>query len=396
MNVQCNVFCQKMEKMDVDMKTLEPGLWGNLPKELLLLVFSHLSASGISQLRLLSKDWKRNVDTDSEFSRLLNETVYPRMFGLIAGPVCIGVGRLWAGGLFDGKSDRWHSFEIFVGDVSHTMVAADGGLICCVSERAMRPLSIVVSNPLIGKHVELPFLLGMEGARPTTQPVMVQLIMDSQKQHYKVFVAGYMKQGRRDPFAQVYDSKVKEWTIVGLGQQSWDRIHGCERLGETYYCNTPWGPCVYDFKEGRLQDFGASNIVEGPLVLTFAVWKNRLFVFQEQECAGAANLASDYCISEYQFQKNANVWVKVETHECIFVNDYLLRDYKLLIHACNGFLILLTEISPAWHDDLPTDGGRWLYDLSTHEWRNLPAFRRVNYENSQVELMCKLRWDAMP
>lgn len=88
---------------------MDPDLWGNLPTDLLQLVFSRLPVAGICQLRLLSKTWKRAVDTmDSDFSRLLVKTTYPSMFGVIGskseGEFC--------GLVVDVKAGRRHALEI--------------------------------------------------------------------------------------------------------------------------------------------------------------------------------------------------------------------------------------------------------------------------------------------
>jgi hypothetical protein len=43
-------------------ESMDPGLWGNLPTELLQLVFSRLGGAEICRLRILSKKWKRDID----------------------------------------------------------------------------------------------------------------------------------------------------------------------------------------------------------------------------------------------------------------------------------------------------------------------------------------------
>jgi len=64
---------------------LEPSLWGTLPKELLHLVFVHLSIAGIGQLRILSKEWKWNIDNKhSEFNRVLDATTHLKKFAMMS------------------------------------------------------------------------------------------------------------------------------------------------------------------------------------------------------------------------------------------------------------------------------------------------------------------------
>lgn len=115
-----------------------------------------------------------------------------------------------------------------------------------------------------------------------------------------------------------------------------------------------------------------------------------------QRASGPANLvpANDsdsppkYGISEYHREKHAQAWVKVETHKCSPFNDYSEEGYPFQIHACNGFLMVLAE-------DYETQT-EWLYDLCAHEWRKLPDLQGDHDDNGQVDLMCELRWDAIP
>lgn len=186
-------------------------------------------------------------------------------------------------------------------------------------------------------------------------------------------------------------SKTKGWTIAGSGQRSWDPIAGCEYewvCGDDCYTGgrnfTPW---VYDFEKGRLQDFGPPSIVvQG----TFEVLKNHLFVLHEQKRSGPANLvpgndsglSPNYGITEYHLQRNAQGWVKLETHDCSPSNDFS----RSFVMACDRYLLVMSDISGI--------GIKWFYDLSTREWRKLPELNYHVY--GRVDLMCEPRWDALP
>lgn len=60
-------------------------LWSNLPKELLSRAFLRLPISRIYNLRVLSHEWKKEVDNkESELNRLRAEVPYPTKIGHIA------------------------------------------------------------------------------------------------------------------------------------------------------------------------------------------------------------------------------------------------------------------------------------------------------------------------
>jgi len=196
---------------------LDPDVWGTLPTDLLLLVFSRLPVVDICKLRVLSKTWKQIIDSaGSNFSRLLENTTYSNMFGIIS----LKSESQFSGMVVDVKASQQRAYALKVNPSENymtTMGAADGGLVCFVSRGSMSPWVIVVMNPLTGKKIELPGLLSIDGhVVPNVLPLMVQLTMDRQTWQYKVMVVGYMDGATgKHLFAQVYDSKNKAWIVVG-------------------------------------------------------------------------------------------------------------------------------------------------------------------------------------
>lgn len=386
---------------------LNPALWGTLPKELLHFVFQRLPAAQISEIRLLSKAWNSSIDSgDSYFRRLLEETVYPHMFGLVSKD-----SDDWCVRVFDAKADRWHIQEIVPSDdYAITVGAADGGLVCFVSESTENPLAVVVMNPLTGKKTQLPPLVSIYNVLPTIQPSMVQLTMDRQTNQYQVLVVGYIQSGNRGLFAQVYDSQSKQWSVVGSGEQSWDRILGCEYAWEDdseYYSGRRLGPCLYDFAEGQLHRYNGADIAQGRGVKSFALLKDRLFVLHRKKRAGPSRLGQGriprkYYISEYHLRGTA--WVKVETHGCDPFDDYPEEDHHLSLYACNGFLMVIGQagdllFEPVFFPEVTHDKYEhvWLYSLSTHKWhRELPKVPGLHDDVGPLSLMCELRWSAIP
>lgn len=375
------------------MEILEPTIWASLPKDLLHLVLAHLDVPGISQLRQLSKHWKREVDTiRSEFSSALESTAYPNMFGLISwkdpGDFCCRV--------FDVKLNRVYGFDIHVADdYCITPGATDGGLLCFVSEQTQKPLRVFVVNPLTKQTKELPPLPDMRGneRQCTVQPTMVNLSVDRETKAYRVFVVGYMESGERGLFAKIYDSNTTQWISVEPGLQSFDRVLGVEYDWEEdheYYSGERQGPIVYQFAEHRLQHYGADDIAQGPLVKSYALLSDHLFVLHCEACPGPASSSHQihFVISEYHLPKNATVWVKVETHGSCPFDHWLERTdhYNVSIHASNGYL-LIGKVDEKYEYE-------WLYDLSAFKWQRLPVVQHC--EHGPLDVMCELSWNTIP
>lgn len=238
---------------------------------------------------------------------------------------------------------------------------------------------------------------------PTIQPSMLQT------NQYKVLVVGYRQTGNRGLFAQVYDSQSKQWSVVGSGEQSWGRIFGYEyhwMEDDVYYTGERQGPCVYDFAQGQLHRFNGNDIAQGRRVKSYALLKDRPFVLHRKPRPGSSNLFAEgeevtlprYYVSEYELQRN--VWVKVETRSCEPFDDYPVKDHHLLLHACNGFLMVIGQAGDmvfgnpeVAHDKYEC---AWLYNLSTFRRHELPKVPGACDDVGPLGLMCELSWSAVP
>lgn len=128
--------------------------------------------------------------------------VYRRMFGFVVwkGPD----DKQISGRVLDVKAQRWHlglGFDLVKDRDRHCplviIVAADGGLVCVVSESSSNNLRFKVMNPLTKKKVTLPCLCQIDGGKLSWYSMMVQLTVDRETQQYKVFAAGYLSRERR-------------------------------------------------------------------------------------------------------------------------------------------------------------------------------------------------------
>lgn len=175
---------------------LNPRLWSTLPSKLVIRIFAHLSLPKMKLLRLLSKNWKRRIDSEDSFLRnyYRDNTDFRQVwdeactskFALICPeqimddgvPRWYRQGKFWVNA-FDLRTNKWYS-ALYKADPSWhnlTVCACDGGLICFmykVEDEMMgimrqfiyRPtrgtrqdiVRFVVWNPATGDEVEVPLL----------------------------------------------------------------------------------------------------------------------------------------------------------------------------------------------------------------------------------------------
>jgi len=209
----CEVQVDFEDTLKVLAMALEPRLWGTLSKELLHLVFVHFPAIRISQLRVLSKEWKRNIDCkDLEFNQLFSATTHFKMFVVMSWTLdSVFVS------LYDVEVNKCHFFENGM-DYYPLLIPsiADGGLVCCPWQlrNTKWHLEIVVVNTLNQKKMKFPPLFNMGAGKSNVRVEMVQFTMDKNTKEYKVHVVGDMKASGNDRlFTQVYDSHTKAWSI---------------------------------------------------------------------------------------------------------------------------------------------------------------------------------------
>jgi len=196
-----------MYRLRIPIIALEPSLWGTLSNELLHLVFALLPIVRIGQLRVLSKEWKKDIDCkDSKFNQaVFDVTVHHNIFALLPR---INFGRISDfGNIYNIQVDKWHSYKVSTvlsldgvdgGYKASTVLSldgADGGLVCCVSQWLWLGNNLhfcIVMNPLMNQQrMQLPPLLSMKAEKSNTLLTLlkiVKLIVDKKTKEYQVFV----------------------------------------------------------------------------------------------------------------------------------------------------------------------------------------------------------------
>lgn len=384
----CGHFCSKHEEL------LNPSVWGNLPRELLPLIFARLPLRGVGRLRSISKEWRRSVDSiESDFSQALR-AVNHTMLALIS-PMVDALGDFQVR-IYDVKTNNWHCYEMHATLVdSITMGAADGGLVCFVSVVLDGPLSIVVINPftLSWRNLPSPPHLG------EVQPTMVHLSVDADTGKYKVMVAGFKDDGVGGVEIEVYDSETDLWIKPEPSERLCGYAYDWEvNLADNWFEEILMGPCVCS--DGQLENIwytAVESVWERPNVESYVLMKDRLFVLLKESrrsdpvCFTLLSF-SVYCISE--FEHNGTTWTKVANHMCDPFELCPKQDYKLSLHAACGFLMVFADIGtdpPFYHES------GWLYNLSTRTWSDLPTLpQEYNFHADSCDTMCEIKWSAVP
>jgi hypothetical protein len=161
-------------------EVVDPWVWGNLPRELVELVFAKLPLPRIIELRKCSKGMPRMICKTSDFRGACSES-HPVLFGLLgwdAHHESLGTR------LLDVKSKEWLFVELagLPGAVSTTrcepahycrwidsmpdddwnhvymnsMFACDGGLVCFVPSKHLASYPVLVCNPFQDQCLENP------------------------------------------------------------------------------------------------------------------------------------------------------------------------------------------------------------------------------------------------
>jgi len=339
---------------------LEPSLWGTLPMELLHLVFVNLSVVKIGQLRVLSKEWKWNIDyKHSEFNRVFDATTHLKKFATMSWNYPSQ--GSWT--LYDMQTDKCHVLDNTAFNLSHS-VSADGGLFCSSQWTThVSHFQIVVRNPLTKKKKKLPPLLDMGSGNYNVYTQIMKFTMDRKTKEYKVYFVGNFVEidGNSLTTAQVYDSHVNAWSVVESREVC--IIGGYSKL--------------YNCVDGNLQQLYLEDMGPG-FYKGFALINDHLFVLHRE------NILQKYCIFEYHLPKKATAWVKLRVHDCDpSICKHLKEDYKISLLACNGFLLLYSSRST-------TVSRVCLYNLLTCVWHNLI------FLVTQIQMLLEINWSALP
>lgn len=374
---------------------MSPTIWSALPKDLLQRVFARLPLADIIRLQCLSKEWNQNLASATSAFKVVCADANPKLFAIISGFCFTGKFDVK---VYDMKSNTWHATMIDTGytEPFNTMNACDGGLVCflCTSAKSHVRLPIIVCNPLTRSMRALP-LHTHKG-----QPRMLQLVMDRNTKFYKVIVVvDDINNGNLT--AELFHSETGVWTSANLPEPR--LFFGYQHIWEGYedrdseYVPTALSPCVYDCAEREFLELQvAENWLEDAVMKSYALVHDHLFVLQKTdhrevdvEGGGTILAGPEYFISEFQGRKVAPHWIKINDHRCSNLGYPASSTYYWpSVYACGGFLLVVTHNIGSTY----LNGLERLYDLSTGTWHALPALQEI----CSVDLMCELRWDAVP
>lgn len=379
---------------------MDPEIWKTLPSHLLHLVLAQLPVPDIKGLPILSKEWKRIVDMPwSEFRQVFEAEAPSSRFAVI----CPGdKDGKFSVNSFDLRTCRWHAFTYMapLGRSEVTICACDGGLVCfLLKTRERRPqvwppeVRISVWNPLTGDECLLP---GFDSFSPRGA---VKLTVDRESKSFKVVLVSIVRRRIRGDnetqtyqVAHVYDSVTRDWEKLILSNRLLNS-HCCAGPAERerppnslagWASPNPMqgilgGVCTYDLAEGKLKNnlhkfnqrggqsvLRSSTFAEGHLFVLFSVRDPPL-----------------YGIGQYRYNGE---YTKVKNYRCPPLDKFPQLGSSMKLDACKGFVIVSAHLQQC----------RWLFDLSTGRWRDLPALAE-DMTKSHVEfVMCELQWTVVP
>lgn len=332
---------------------LDPRLWSKLPEKLVERVVASLPLPSFFRSRLVCKRWYSLLFSDSFLELCANVRPARPWFLLFRRGV-------WSEAfVFDAVGKAWFRLDLSFLPPRFTVVAAAGGLLCCISE-ARGCKTVLICNPLTRVCVQLPSAL-KERFVPT-----VGLVVEPNTKAYRVVVSG---DDLISPFAvknlttEMYDSRLQQWRMTA----PLPRLCNLES-GKTTYANgffycmnySPFSVLAYDTEQGIWSKIQAPmrrflrmpNLVEcrGRLVLVAAVEKNKLNVPKS--------------IRIWGLQHSRTSWVELERMPQGLYEEFMnVSGHKAFHCIGHGNLILIT---------LPDCPDMLLYDFYEKVWRWAP------------------------
>ncbi|MCO5577756.1 hypothetical protein L7F22_031588 [Adiantum nelumboides] len=332
---------------------LDPRIWSQLPEKLVERVVASLPLPSFFRSRLVCKRWYSLLFSDS-FLELCTKVRPARPWFLLFRR------GVWSEAfVFDAVGRAWFRLDLSFLPPRFSVVAAAGGLLCCISE-ARGCKTVLICNPLTRACVQLPSAL-KERFVPT-----MGLVVDPLTKAYRAIVAG---DDLISPFAvknlttEVYDSRLQQWRMTA----PLPRLCNLES-GKTTYANgffycmnySPFSVLAYDAEQGVWSKIQAPmrrflrtpNLVEcrGRLVLVAAVEKNKLNVPKS--------------IRIWGLQHSRTNWVELERMPQGLYEEFMrISGQKAFYCIGHGNLILIT---------LPDCPEMLLYDFYEKVWRWAP------------------------
>lgn len=310
----------------------------------------------------------------------------PKSFALLAQCGCSGSFNV---NMFDTASNSWHMFEISskydpkFGEIKvEVLSASDGGLVCFLSKALSKskktPWLVSVCNPLTRVWKQLPPLYGI-----VQQCIMVQLIMDQERKHYRVFVVGHSKDPEVGNLVNVYHSETGQWTKAD-GSSSGEVVYSYPYKSKSYSFKP--APYSYNFADGLVHEIVFN--IPGNSGLDEVLVKDHLFCVKDKEPGAAL-----HCIAEYQAVNCGTSWTPLKEYPLnrLPSNLHIPPEHLLCftsISVCKDFL-LLCAISEECEF-------LFIYEFSREEWREIPMMHGDDDLFVDQMHMCELRFNSVP
>jgi hypothetical protein len=362
---------------------VNPGVWRDLPQELMERVFGKLSLSTILQFRKSCLDWSGLIQS-SNIKEACSEG-HPKIFGLVVYHLLTRP-YIW---IHEIESEEWLRFETmpsYYGMVDDTgpfkefLYSCDGGLVCMVPLRYSTSSPVLVYNPLTGTWKALPLLV-----QDFEEIVLSQLVMEGDQSSYKVILVIAVEAACA---AHVYNSEAGVWSVMDSGvvygvDDTWSFGHGY--------------PYVFDCSTKELVDLTfCTPLARLDGVFAYSVARDRVFVLHESD-------DSMYLVSEYTWDSSISDLRELDVSESpvrVWPDPYRTR-----LLACPGVVLLFADNRE--ERDADNCEGRdedhhqliGRYDLSARQWdipTQVPSGCNISYEDLQSSFLCELRLNVSP
>ncbi|KAJ7555825.1 hypothetical protein O6H91_05G056400 [Diphasiastrum complanatum] len=187
---------------------MDPGIWSNLPEELMDRVLAALPLLAFLQLRSVCKQWCSLIHS-SHFCQL-------RQHSGVSHKPCflfhVSVGSTGHLLIYDPALGKWgkQTLSFLPPGISASLVSVSGGLLCFKASKS-DSACYLVCNPITKAYKELPPPLRYRST--FRSPSLQIMLVDEASNSHKIILAGYST--GRDSATEVYDSLTNSWRLVG-------------------------------------------------------------------------------------------------------------------------------------------------------------------------------------
>jgi hypothetical protein len=368
----CTHACEHHEEL------VNPGVWGNLPQELMERVFGKLPLPPILQFRESCLDWSGLVQS-SNIKEACSEG-HPKLFGLVVHhPPTMPY--IW---IHEIESEEWLRFELVLpsaydaGAYTEFLYSCDGGLACMVPLRRSNSSPVLVYNPLTGAWKALPLLV-----QDFEKIFLSQLLMEGDQSSYKVILVIGDKGGTAFS-AHVYNSEAGVWSVMDSGVVY--GVDGTWSFGRGY-------PYVFDCSTKELVELMfCTSLARLDGKVSYSVFRDRVFVLHVSDVPGQRS-GYMYVVSEFTWDSSMSDLRKLDVSESIL--GIWPDPCSTRLFACPDVVLLFADNCEEWDKDHRQLVGR--YDLSARRWEippPVPSGR--SSEHPKGAFLCELQWNVSP